>query len=226
MGWFKVPGHEDVTLGDDVLDETYAFLKKLSGMYEKALGRKISCDELRVLLETSLVANADDSLFSGFEEQKISAVQLKTAKRAKRATYKAGDLFAVPLGPEQFAFGRIMQTGASSGTLVELFKATSRSAAPTPRITESGRLFHPIYLNGLRAFRDLAFPIVGLEPEYTPTDLESLEFRSGVAGDYEVSRGTSKPRPVSDAEAKGVEPVSLWEPESLIKRVAKTLSPK
>ncbi|HYO65172.1 MAG TPA: Imm26 family immunity protein, partial [Archangium sp.] len=111
MGWFDAPGHEGVVLGDDVLDETYAFMRKLSRMYEGALGRKMTCEELQVLLDTSLRVNADDTLFSEFEEQKVASVQIKTAKRPKRQNYKAGDVFAIPLKDGRFAFGRVMEAG-------------------------------------------------------------------------------------------------------------------
>ncbi len=224
MGWFDAPGHEGVVLGDDALDETYTFFKKLSQMYEGALGRKMTCEELQVLLDTSLRANADDTLFSGFEEKKVASVVIKTAKRPKRQTYKEGDVFAIPLGEDRFAFGRIMQARTPLGALVEVFKETSRNAVATSRIVESGRLFHPIYISGIRAFRDMAFPVVGSDPDYSPRDLDSLKFRVGTPGDYRIRSAISKSRPVSDEEAEGVEPVSLWEPEAIIIHVNRVLS--
>lgn len=64
MGWLDAPKYPGVVLGDEPLDETFAFLKQLSRTYESGLGRKPSCEELRVLLETSLVVNADNTLLS------------------------------------------------------------------------------------------------------------------------------------------------------------------
>lgn len=226
MGWFDEPKYPGVVLGDEPLDETYAFLKQLSRTYEEGLGRKLTCEELQALLETCLRVNADDTLLSNFEALQVSAVHIKTTKRPKRQTYKAGDVFSIPLRSGLFAFGRIMTIGEKFGTLVEIFKETSPTAVATPRILESSRLFHPVYLNGLRAFRDLAYRIISSDPNYSPSDYESLKFRVGTPGLYKLKQGSSKSRPISTEEAVGIEPLSIWGPESLTARVQEALEGK
>lgn len=224
MGWFDAPKYPGVVLGDEPLDETYAFLKHLSRTYEQGLGRKPTCEELQALLETCLRVNADGTLLSGFEELQVSAVQIKTAKRPKRQTYRAGDIFAIPLPSGRFAFGRIMTSGEKLGNLVEVFKETAPVAVATPRILESGRLFHPVYLNGLRAFRDPAYRIINSDPDYAPSDCGSLQFLVGVPGLYELKQGSAKSHRISDAEAAGIEPLATWEHEPLTTRVKRALA--
>jgi hypothetical protein len=163
-------------------------------------------------------------LLSGFEELQVSAVQIKTAKRPKRQAYTTGDVFAIPLSSGLFAFGRIMTKGEPFGTLVEIFKETSSVAVATPRILKSGRLFHPIYLDGLSAFRDLTYRIISSDSDYSPSDYESLQFLVGTPGLYRLKQGSSKPRPIGDEEAASVEPLSIWGCESLTMRVERALA--
>lgn len=223
MGWFNAPKYPGLLLGDDVLDETHAFLRRIAHIYESGIGRKPTCEELRALLEVSLVVNADETLLSGLEELRVTTVQIKTAKRPKRQAYKAGDIFAIPLSDGRYAFGRIMLAGGDDGELIEVFREAASRAVPTPSVLQSKRLFHPVYVNGLSAFRDGAFKIVGTDPGYTPSDLGTLQFFLGSPGDYKICSATGQYRSASDEEIIGLTPMSLLGPGLLARQVEKAL---
>ena len=221
MGWWNPPGKEGATIGDEGLSETYRFLRRLSALYEEALGRKMSVDDFQATLELSLRTNGDESLFSGLEEREVTAVALKIAKRPRRQKYQPGDIFAIPLGDGQFAFGRIMSL-SKRGDLVEIFRYTSDGITDSPEIVKSGRLFHPIYVSGLEVFQDWTWKIVASDPDYAPEDLDSLKFVIGAPGDLKLVQG-DRQTPIRDQDAAGLAHKAFWRHEATVKRIRAAL---
>lgn len=120
MGWWNAPDQQGIVVGDAVLDSIRHFLKDFSLEYQNDLSRKPTYQELEYALNLALGVNADDEIFSGFEELEIKNVSLKTTKRTKRQKAKPGDIFAFKLDNERFGFGRIVSM-VSIGSIAEIF---------------------------------------------------------------------------------------------------------
>jgi hypothetical protein len=218
MGWWE---HDSALIGDDALDATYHFLMELRDLYSEDLDRRPTAEELAVLLTVCLQANASDKVFADFEERRVTAVTIKTAKRPKRQKYSVGDVFAIPLGAESYAFGRIMEL-SKQGDIVEIFQHTDTYPKFSPEVIESGRLFHPICVSGYELFADWQWQVLASDPEYVPDDLDSLRFVYGGPGDLKLVEG-KKQRPISDDEAVGIERMSFWPHEAVVKRIQDAL---
>lgn len=221
MGWWSLTDTEEMLIGDDVLDETARFLKRLSKIYQKQIKRKITIDELEAVLDASLRFNADNEVIDDFEERKVSGVTIRTAKRPKRQKYKEGDVFAIRLDDRRFAFGRVMAL-TKKGDLVEIFSYIAEAKNFSQEIVDSGRLFHPIYVSGLEVFRDWQWEVIHSNASYEPHDIGKLKFVIGMPGNFSLSEGGNQ-HSISDREAEGLEVKSFWRNISVIDRIKKTL---
>jgi hypothetical protein len=221
MGWWNAAGKEEVIIGDEGLDETYHYLRRMGELYREALSRTMTIEEFKTTLEISLRTNGDDTLFSGFEEREVVAVTIKLGKRAKRQKYQVGDLFAIPLGEGKFAFGRIMSV-SKDGSIVEIFRYVSDGIRESPDIGKSGRLFHPIYISATELFQTGQWRIIASDTNYVPEDLPSLKFVYGTSGDRKVVQG-NRERHISDDEAAGLEGMSFWSHEPTVRRIKAAL---
>ncbi|MBV9928149.1 MAG: hypothetical protein JOZ96_24230 [Acidobacteria bacterium] len=224
MGWFESTKYPGVMLGDDAFDETYNFFKNLSEAYRKEFGRGPSLDEVRVLLETSLRVSGG-GLLADLDEKEVSQVAIKTAKKRKDQTYAAGDLFAIPLGAGRLVLGRVMDIHKTRGVLIEVFREVTRSVDEPPDLSKAERLFHPIYTWG-KALKTGRWKVVGSEPEYKMSNADaSLKFAMGDddIGWQIVNVKGSLRREASSKEVKGIEPLEVWFPENVERRVGEEL---
>ena len=145
MGWFESAKDSGLILGDEPLDLTHRFLKEIADSYEEGCERKPTLAEVVALLESGLKLSGGDHI-ADLQEREVTSVVVKTAKKRKDQRYQVGDVFAIPVASNLFAFGRIMRDEKSSGTLVEVFKQTGTAKAYHPSIVSSGRMFHPVFL--------------------------------------------------------------------------------
>ena len=219
MGWFNISTGNAV-LGDDAFDEAHAFLKRLSLLYTRALGRKPSLEEFQALMEVSLAVNAGEFL-DGFEERQVSGVTFKTIKKRKSQSYKVGDLFALPLAGGRMAFGRVMQVSKSRGVLMEVL-STGPGSAPSGRMERMG---HPFYTSGL-ALKSGRWRVIASDPEYAMSDGDrSMQFVGGdeVIGWRVVDLDGNVVKEVSAREAEEFERLIVWQPEQVENRVLERL---
>lgn len=181
MGWFETPNAPGAVIGDDPLDETAAFWRRLADLYQEGLGRKPTLEELRLLLQTSLSV-APDEFFDGLDEKRITGVSIKTAKAPKRRKYALGDVFAIPLGDGRYAFGHVIYVDKNKWMFVEIYSQTSQSKRSTQEILNSPRLYKAVWINDLDSERNRLFEVVGSAPPPGGDELAPIEvaFGSGV----------------------------------------------
>lgn len=180
MGWWNAPGNDDIVVGDEVFDKTYHYLEALAGLYEEALGRKMTVDELATVLTIALQNHGGPDTFEGVEELEVSGVTIKTKKRPKRQRIQVGDVFVIPLEPGKWGFGRIVNLGRN-WDLVEVFSYVDQEPRYRPAAVSAGRLFQPILMDMDGAFiqGEGRWRIVHSQPGFKLPDLDKLEFATG-----------------------------------------------
>jgi len=225
MGWFEsnTPG---AVIGDDALDITYDFLKNLSGTYQKALQRKPTLDELRVLIETELKVCGSDFL-ADLEERGVTQVTVKTGKKPKDQPYKVGDVFAAPVDEGRYAFGRVMMIKKNVGMLVEFFRAASQNKAIGPDVVKSGRLFPPIRMaGGDESLKPWRWVVVDSNPSYELSEEDAkIEFsaidpRGGFRA-FDIHGEVT--RKLSEEQARQLENNHFWRVHKLEERIREEL---
>jgi hypothetical protein len=212
-------------LGDDAYDATYRFLEDLGALYKDAFGRRPSLDELCALLEIELAVSGSE-LLHDCEERKVTQVAIKTQKKPKDQTFREGDVFAVPLAPDRYAFGRIMRMSKQHGTLFEFFRETARKPVFRPSILDSGRVFHPTSAAHI-ALKEWRWRVVLSDEAYAMSKEDhQLEFASPGPrrGEWSVVDIDSKIlRKVDEATAKTLERAGSYHPQRIEERLRQAL---
>lgn len=179
MGWFESGKEPGVVIGDEPLDATDRYLKEVASLYEEQLHRRPTLDEVRRLLEIGLGV-AGRQVLANFEEKDVSGITIKTAKKPKDQPYKAGDVFAIPLGDGRFAFGRVIGVAENNNLLIEVFRDVAESPRHGAAAVASGRLLPPIHMLSGNALKSWQWTVVGGNEGYRPSkeDLASEFARS------------------------------------------------
>ncbi len=102
MGWWTT--EDGKLIGDGPLDVAQELLTRLAAEYKDDHGRLPTLDELLECLKLALAAEVD-SLVSDRPSVLITALSVKTRKRAPAR--KPGDVFAIPLGANDYAIGML-----------------------------------------------------------------------------------------------------------------------
>lgn len=225
MGWYESPKDPGVMLGDEAFDAMYEGLKGVAAAYLEGFGRKPTLEEVRVLFETELSVAADD-LVEDLEERAVKQVTIKTVKKPKDQRFGVGDVFAIPISGDRFAFGRVMLLDKRHGMLIEVFAKTSESKAFDRSVVESGRLFQPLILSGGDAsLKSWRWTVVRSDPTYTRPD-EPLEFVSPhPSGECWCAVDLERKilRIVSPEERKTMISGHLWSPKNVEDHIEETL---
>jgi hypothetical protein len=171
---------EGKLLLDDLwLDEGANTLRHIAQRCEGELGYKPNLEDFRRLLRVLLGGELDEYFADGVTTE-VTDVVFKTRKRPRAQRYKVGDVFAIPLDKDRYAFGRIMRDpafGSRGGVLVETFRETSRTRTYRPSIVASGRLIHPTDVNPLRSLKNRRWTVVASDDAYQFPDVDQeLEF--------------------------------------------------
>ena len=155
MGWFETAKDSGLILGDEPLDLTHRFLKEIAESYEEGCERKPTLAEVVALLESGLKHGGGDHI-ADLQEREVTSVIIKTAKKRKDQRHQVGDVFAIPIGSNLFAFGRIMLDEKSTGTLIEVFKQTGVTKAYHPSMSAPAGCSIPCSSAVLRTGRTLS----------------------------------------------------------------------
>ena len=226
MGWFDSIKGSGIIVGDDALDAGHDFLRKLSELYAEGLDRKPTLAEVMNVLESGLKSSGSEFI-SDLEERAVTGLTVKTTAKRREQPHKVGDIFAVPLDEDLFAFGRIMYQTKTSGMLIEVFRGTSASKSFRPSIIDSGRLLGPIRMTGGRGcLRNWRWTVVASDDSYKihDTDLSTeFSYANPVGGWCAVRFGSNDVRPVTDEEAKLLEDGGFLRPEQLEERIRQEL---
>ncbi len=211
-------------IGDEAFDAMYEGLKGVAAAYLEGFGRKPTLEEVRVLFETELgVAGGD--LVEDLEERTVKQVTIKTVKKPKDQRFSVGDIFAIPIAGDRFAFGRVMLLDKLHGTLVEVFAKTTKSKSLERDVIESGRLFQPLLASGSSSLKNWRWTVVRSDPSYIRPD-EPLEFVApypAVRGWCAVNLDWKILRSVSPDEKKHMISGHSWDPEEVEKHIVETL---
>jgi len=176
MGWFEATEGSGLILGDDPLDLTHRFLKELAELYEEGCERKPTLAEVIACLESGLKFSGSECI-ADLEERAVTQVTVKTKKKPKDQTFKVGDVIAIPLDKNTYAFARIMIDDRHDGMLMEIFRETSPDKSFRRSIIESGRLFSPI--TGARsAIKNCRWHVIRSGDQYVLSESDAkMEFR-------------------------------------------------
>jgi hypothetical protein len=171
---------EGKLLLDDLwLNEAQTVLVDIARRCERDFGYKPSLEDFRQLLSTKLCVGLEE-FFSDGEEIEVVTVVFKTRKRPPIQRYAVGDIFAIPLDKDCYAFGRIMRDPAflpTGGPLVEIFRETSTTSAYRPSVAASGRLLYPTDVTALMCLKNRRWTVVASDESYQfPEADQELEF--------------------------------------------------
>jgi hypothetical protein len=131
-------------LDDIFLNEGERALEEMSRRCESELGHKPSLEDFRQLLDALLCVDLEDYFADGATIE-VTDVVFVTKPKSPPQQHRAGDIFAIPLGDDRYAFGRVLHVKPQFGVLIEVFRETSPDAVCRPSIEASGRLFEPIF---------------------------------------------------------------------------------
>lgn len=163
-------------LDDLFLNEGERVLEDMASRCERELGHKPSMEDFRNLLEVLLGAELE-RYFADCDTVELVEVVFKTRKKPRAQRYQEGDVFAIPLGDRLYAFGRVLRIKPKFGELIEVFRETSERKTCRRSITESGRLFHPVIVNGLTTIEVWRWTVVHSDSSYRLSEADAkLEF--------------------------------------------------
>jgi hypothetical protein len=159
-------------LDDIFLNEGEHTLEEMSSRVEGELGHKPSLEDFKSLLEV-LLGGELERYFADCETVDLVEVVFKTKKKPRAQHCQVGDVFAIPLDPRRYAFGRVLRIKPKFGVLVEVFRETSERKTYRPSIVTSGRLFEPLFVNDLLTFECWRWIVVQSEPDYRISDKDA-----------------------------------------------------
>jgi hypothetical protein len=220
MGWYEAPRYPGAMVGDQAYDTTHEFLRCLSRLYEHTFDRRPTLRELMVLIEVELRVTGGE-LLSDLEERRVTRVDAKTEPKRKDQPFALGDVFAVPINEQQFAFGRIMMISKARGMLIEIFKEGSPRLRYQPSVVESGRLFHPVLTTG-DPLKNWEWTVVTSDQGYQMSDADrAIEFASPgpVNGWCAVDLNAKIVRRIDEAEASRMERGWAWNAAQIEERI-------
>ena len=225
MGWWQMESHttSELVLGDEPLDIAHDMLAKISQAYQEDVGRKPHLEEVLKTLEISLVIMAD-RYFLGAEEKELVEIRARTRKRKKKQHFAIGDYFAVPLGPERYGFGRIIDDHPENGILIVLLDVLSDRILQPQELRDKLQLFPPIFGGMEEAWTEWRWKVIKGSPiqpgEYPP---QKFKIRPGLPGEvWRIWDGERYYR-ATEEEVMGLEKLALYPPESVEKRMRKAL---
>jgi hypothetical protein len=166
-------------VGDEAFSLTYRYLDELRELYVEALGRKPTVEELGALWGIALAVHGGPAELSDMEEREVTSVAVRTKKRPPRQIVQVGDVFAIPLGPDKFGFGRIVNLG-KSWNLAEIYAHVASSPRYSKEVTSAPRLFAPVTVAMGGAFFEGRgrWRIIHRDPSFVLPDLKTLEYRA------------------------------------------------
>lgn len=173
MGWFE--DSESRTLGDEPLDLMRRCLVDIAAAYREAVGRPPALDELKEIL-TLVLRGSTSEIAAELDDNEVVAVQLKTKKTPAKQAWKTGDVVVMSLPDGTYAFSRVIsrEPPKKGQGIIEVFRY--RSCAPVfhASITQAGRLFDPVNIDGIVAFEQRRWRIVAHEPGYQAPDHDTI----------------------------------------------------
>jgi hypothetical protein len=179
MGWWSIPEKSSVHVGDEAFSLTYRYLDELRELYVEALGRKPTVEELGALWGIALAVHGGPAELSDMEEREVTSVVVRTKKRPPRQVVQVGDVFAIPLGPREFGFGRIVNLGRD-WKLAEIYAHVASSPRYSVELASAQRLFPPVLVDMNGAFFEGRgrWRVIHRDPSFVLPDLETLEYRA------------------------------------------------
>jgi hypothetical protein len=204
MGWWTT--EDGKLIGDGPLDVAQELLMKLAAQYRADHGRLPTLSELLECLKLALAAEAD-SLVGDQPKPLITELSARTKKRAPAR--RPGDVFAVPLGPRDYAIGILTpQSG-----IADFFRVRRKRPRwdPKLKVSETFRLGSTLPVG---PFVRGAWPVIAHE-DYPLEGFELTLFRGGnrVYCGTEVRNGFveigSADRPGTPEEIERVPPFSI-----------------
>ncbi|HYV39885.1 MAG TPA: Imm26 family immunity protein [Gemmataceae bacterium] len=216
MGWWK--DHWDkkkIEVGDEPIDLIHEMLRAFANSYAEDMGRKPVTREFLFCLFNAMQTSGRD-MFGDLESQEVVSVNLTTKKATKIQDFEIGDYFTVPL-KQEFAFGRIIGHDAA-GSVIEIFRLKTKKRLSFSQLQhqELSILFQT-HVNGLSAFRDRRWPIVG--HANLPKNHPMPSFRLGHHATFWQIACGDKNRVATTEEVLHLEPISPWTPETVEERI-------
>ena len=227
MGWFE--DGEGRVLGDTPLDETRRYLLALAAHYIDAMQRPPTVQELQQTLSLVL-SGCDNDIALGLDEQMVTAVRLKMKKRPKKQHWNTGDSFCRPLRGWLLRLRphRLETPAQEKGAgMIEIFRYRSRAPVFHAAVAAAGRLFSPVHVNGLVAFEEGRWRIVGHDSDFRADDHDDIRFYMGSGDEVDLFtveyKCVARNLPISEvpAHASNKADYSGGFPEETERRLAK-----
>jgi hypothetical protein len=131
MGWLSViRDGTELYYSDEALDHADVFLRQLARVYEQSeLGRRPTLEE--VLLNVELVLTPSLQEYTS-EAGRVELLSVTARKQSRRDSVKAkvGDVLAIPVGADRFAFAQVLEGDARGGVLGVWPHINSKAALP------------------------------------------------------------------------------------------------
>lgn len=220
MGWWEI--EDGLVVGDGPLDECEQVLERVSEEYREGQGRKPSLRELLACFALVLRSRAEDFV-GDTDEIIITDVVARTKKRPKKPCLRPGDIFSVPLGSGEYAFGRLTPQDG----LVDFFEIKTSVSLRTSRL-KNIKTFRLPGLVMLDPLLDARWKILDRLP-YSKEEFRIQPFKVGgkIACGQEVVNGFIDPssnlRAAAPEELTNLPELSLWTPELVEEKLRERL---
>lgn len=219
MGWFNYQDTE-LVLSDRIFDLSYHFLESANVEYMKAFGRNMKTEELEAILKLSL-RFADEDLIDQFKEKTIDAVKISTSTKEKYQKFIAGDIFAVPLKNNGYAYGRIIHISETDElTTLEIFSFFSYRDYYKSDIIKSGRLM-PLFVETGNFFKNRDWLIIGHDEKNMDRNIDMLKLVGDTPGSYSLSPGSNVEPISTSSESRANEIEDALNKKGIISKMGK-----
>lgn len=124
MGWWNVPGNNELVVGDIPLDRIGKLMEELQELYLESLGRRPALGEVRYMIELSLKVNGPglfDDMETGSDKCEDALV-----RKNKTIKYTSGDILAFKIDENEYGFARLIRK-IELGYVSEIYCETAAS---------------------------------------------------------------------------------------------------
>lgn len=131
----------------------------------------------------------------------------------KKQKWRAGDVVKIPLGEDQYAFGRVLRK-----PLMGFYDLLVSELPSVEVIVAKPILFRVWVMN--YAVTDGDWPIIGHMPLTPELEETPIFFKQDhITGKFSIYLGNGQERPVTRKEVEGLERAAVWEPEHIVDRL-------
>jgi len=205
MGWWAVPGRNELIVGDIPLDRIGNLLGELQDLYIESLGRSPTLSEVRYMIELSLKVNGP-GLFDELEPVP-DKFEDSLVRKNKTVKYASGDILAFKIDEGVYGFARLIRQ-IELGYVSEIYCETAGSPSEGLSVIKTIKKF-PVILDtfSLLEMGEGEWSVIGNAKGGNDDKVDELRFVFGTPPyDLKSIDVSEDERKISENESIGLPP--------------------